>query len=86
MLLVAPPPMNKGLMTSWLGDVFEYETGMRKSQGLAKWYQPLAERYGVGFLDAGLYCQSSALDGVHLDAENQRKLGLAIADYIRRTL
>ena len=85
-LLVAPPPLNEGLMTSWLGDVFEYETGMRKSQGLAKWFQALAERYGIGFLDAGQYCQSSALDGVHLDAENQQKLGLAVAEYIRRTL
>ena len=82
-LLIAPPPMNEGLITSWLGDVFEYEVGIRKSQGLAKWFSELAERYGIDFLDAGLQCQSSPLDGVHLDAENQRKLALAVADYVR---
>jgi len=82
-LLIAPPPLNEGLMDSLLGDVFEYETGIRKSRELAKWFSPLAERYGIGFLDAGLYCQSSPLDGVHLDAQNQRKLGLAVADYVR---
>lgn len=83
-LLIAPPPLNEGLMTSWLGDVFEYEVGMRKSRELAKWFGALAERYGIGFLDAGQYCRSSPLDGVHLDAENQRKLGLAVAEYVRR--
>lgn len=83
-LLVAPPPLNDGLMQSWLGDVFEYETGIRKSRGLAKWYRALAQRYGVDFLDAGQYCETSPLDGVHLDAENQQKLGLAIAEYVRR--
>ena len=82
-LLIAPPPLNEGLMTSWLGDVFEYEAGIRKSQGLAKWFSALAERYGINFLDAGRHCQSSPLDGVHLDAENQQKLGLAVADYVR---
>lgn len=85
-LLVAPPPLNDGLATSWLGDVFEYEIGLRKSQGLAKWYRMLAERYQIDFLDAGQYCQTSALDGVHLDAENQRKLGLAVAEYVRQVI
>ena len=82
-LLIAPPPLNDGLMTSWLGDVFEYEVGLRKSRELSKWFSALAERYGIGFMDAGQFCQSSPLDGVHLDAENQRRLGLAVAKYIR---
>ena len=33
-LLMSPPPLNEGLLTSWLGDVFEYEVGMRKSTAL----------------------------------------------------
>ena len=82
-LLVAPPPMNEGLMHSWLGDLFEYEAGLRKSRALAKWFAELARRYNIDFLDAGQHCESSPLDGVHLDAENQRKLGLAVADYVR---
>ena len=82
-LLVSPPPMNEGLMNSWLGDVFEYEVGMRKSAGLSKWYREIAEKYEIGFMDASEYCQSSPVDGVHMDAENQLKLGKAIADYVR---
>ena len=83
-LLVAPPPLNDGLLTSWLGELFGFEEGLRKSRELAKWYRPLAEKYGIGFLDAGLYCRSNEADGVHMDAENQQKLAEAIADYIRR--
>lgn len=82
-LLVSPPPLNDGLLTSWLGDVFEYEMGMKKSSMLKKWYREIAEKYEIGFLDAGEYASSSKLDGVHMDDENQQKLGEAVADYIR---
>ena len=37
----------------------------------------------IDFLDAGQHCESSPLDGVHLDAENQQKLALAVADRVR---
>ena len=82
-LLMSPPPLNDGLLTSWLGDVFEYETGIKKSTALRKWYRELAEKYEIGFLDAGEYAASSNLDGVHMDDENQRKLGEAVAEYVR---
>ena len=85
-LLVSPPPLNEGLLTSWLGDVFEYETGIKKSTALKKWYREIAERYEIGFLDAGENAVSSKLDGVHLDDENQQKLGEAVADAVRRML
>ena len=84
LLLVSPPPLNEGLMTSWLGDVFEYEIGMRKSRELSKWFQALAEQYGIHFLDAAQYCESSPLDGVHLDDENQVKLGNAVAQFVQK--
>lgn len=85
-LLVSPPPLNDGLLTSWLGDVFEYETGIKKSTALKKWYREISERYEIGFLDAGEYAVSSKLDGVHMDDENQRQLGEAVADAVRRML
>ena len=46
----------------------------------------MAQRYGIGFMDAGQYCESSQLDGIHLDGENHRRLGEAVAEYVRRTL
>ena len=59
---------------------------MKKSKELKKWYEELAQRYGIGFMDAGQYCESSQLDGIHLDGENHRRLGEAVAEYVRRTL
>lgn len=82
-LLMSPPPLNEGLLTGWLGDVFEYEVGMKKSTALKTWYKGLAEQYEIGFLDAGLYCQTSNLDGIHLDDANQQKLGEAVANCIQ---
>ena len=83
-LLMAPPPICEGIQHSWLGDVFGYDEGRRKSMELAKWYRDIAERYGCLFLDAAEFARSSEVDGIHLDAENQRKLGEAVADYVRR--
>ena len=71
------------LYNSSSGDVFEYEVGMKKSTALKKWYRDLAVKYEISFLDAGQYCQTSKLDGIHMDDENQRKLGEAVAEYIR---
>ena len=85
-LLMSPPPLNDGLLTSWLGDVFEYEVGLKKSTALRKWYRELAEKYEIGFLDAGEYAASSKLDGVHMDDENQRLLGDAVADTVRKMI
>lgn len=82
-LLMAPPPINDGLHASWLGDVFEYDAGKRKSEALAEWYRPLADRYGCAFMNAGDYAASSPLDGIHMDDDNQRKLGEAVAEVVR---
>ena len=83
-LLMAPPPINAGIRHSWLGDVFGYDEGRKKSEALAGWFRQIAERYGCLFLDARAHAASSEADGIHLDAENQRRLGLAVADFIRR--
>lgn len=83
-LLMAPPPLCEGIRHSWLGDVFGYDTGMAKSLELAQWYRQLAERYGILFLDAGKCAESSDLDGIHMDAENQWKLGRAVAEFVQR--
>ena len=85
-LLMAPPPINEGIHGSWLGDVFEFEVGQKKTLELAKWYRQLAEQYGCAFLDAADYAQASALDGIHMDNDNQIKLGEAVAAKVRELL
>lgn len=82
-LLIAPPPINEGIRHSWLGDLFAYDEGRRKSMELHTWYEDIAKRYGILFMDGGLYAASSEIDGIHLDSENQRKLARAVADFIK---
>lgn len=73
-LLIAPPPV---LETGCLADMFE--GGAAKSAGFANGYRLVAEAAGVAFLDAGAVLVSSPIDGVHFDATEHRKLGLAVA-------
>lgn len=82
-ILIAPPPVSEAIRDSWLGDRFEYEISRQRSLELAGWYRQLAEKYGCVFLNAADYVRASDADGVHLDAENQRKLGKAAAEALR---
>ena len=83
-LLVAPPVVAESIKDSWLGDSFGYENARKVSLELAGWYQQLADMYGCAYLDAAQYVQVSDSDGVHLDAENQRKLGQVIAETVKK--
>ena len=73
-LLICPPPV---LESAWLGEIFV--GGAAKSQGLAARCAEVAERHGVGFLDAGAIIASSPVDGVHFEAEDHARLGRAVA-------
>ena len=83
-LLVSPPYIADSIRDSWLGDSFGYESSVKVSRELAAWYKTLAEMYGCEYLDAALYVQASDADGVHLDAENQKKLGEVMAEQIKK--
>ena len=73
-LLVAPAPLAP---LTWLGEMFA--GGPEKSQRLAVEFARVAAAFGVAFLDAGSVVASSAVDGIHLDADAHRRLGHAIA-------
>lgn len=79
LLIVAPPPI---LETGCLGSMFS--GGAAKSGELGALYAALAERHGAGFLDAGKVIRSSTVDGIHFDAEEHEKLGLAMAEAVAR--
>ena len=85
-LLVSPPHISDAIRESWLGDQFGFENGRRLSKELAGWYQQLAEMYHTDYLNAADYVTASDADGCHLDAENQRKLGSVMADYVKTAL
>ena len=65
---------------TWLAAIFA--GGAEKSRRLAGEMARVAKERDVGFLDAGTVIASSPIDGIHLDAEGQRTLGLAIADLV----
>ena len=73
------PPDN--LRTTYL---FGYENAVKVSKELSGWYKTLADMYDCEYLDAAQYVRASDADGVHLDAENQKKLGDVIAKCVRQ--
>lgn len=80
-LLISPPPVGK------LTDMAEmFEGAQEKSARFAGHYRRFAEQYGCGFLDAGAVIASSDLDGIHLEADEHRKLGEAVAARVRKVL
>jgi lysophospholipase L1-like esterase len=75
-ILVAPPPL--GALSAEM--TLFYAGGEATSRGLADAYRTIAQAFGVAFFEAGQVCQVSAVDGVHLDPQGQRQLGLALKD------
>jgi lysophospholipase L1-like esterase len=80
-ILVAPPPLAK---LSAFADIFEGAT--EKSRHLASRYREVAERLGVGFVDAGQFIACSDLDGIHFEADQHAILGHAMAEAVRMML
>lgn len=63
-----------------------YAGGEASSRRLAGLYEALADEAGCGFFDAGTVATAAPFDGVHLDAENTRKIGEALAPVVRLML
>ena len=79
-LLVAPPPLSE---TADADFADSFEGGIEESRKLAGHYAALADQVGCGFFDAGSVARTTPLDGVHLDAENTRAIGRALAPIVR---
>ncbi len=77
-LLLAPPVIGVDAAGSWLEDVFGFEQAEKVSAEFSARYRQLAESFHCSFLDTAELVKVSPADGVHLDAENQTKLGKAI--------
>jgi lysophospholipase L1-like esterase len=81
-LIISPPPLRRcqGPMSA------KFEGGELKCQGLAALLQAVADQLACDFFDAGSVCTTSALDGVHLDADQHLVLGQALASRINHIL
>jgi lysophospholipase L1-like esterase len=80
LLLVAPPSVSRT-------DNAEFKAmfagGDEASRHLSALYAGLADELGCGFFDAGSVAATTPIDGVHLDAENTRAIGAALAPLVR---
>lgn len=80
-LLMAPP------LVTHLSDYAEMLEGAEaRSRQLAGHYRRVADFYGCHFLDAGSIVVCTDLDGVHLDMDEHRKLGQAVAGRVQEIL
>ena len=78
-LVVAPPPFDDP--RGPLGPKFA--GGTAKSAGLAAAFQSVANELGCSFFSAGSVTPASRVDGIHLDADQHRVLGRALAEVVR---
>lgn len=80
-LVVSPILLGKGLVEEDR-EAFD-ERSLRESGRLARFYEEVARQYGAAFLNAAEYAKASDIDHLHMNPENHRKLGLAIAGRVR---
>lgn len=83
MLVVSPPPLCKTQDEAF--DLM-FGEGIGQSQKLAALYGKLPAELGCSFFDAGTVARTTPLDGVHLDAENTRAIGNALAPIAKNML
>jgi lysophospholipase L1-like esterase len=80
-LLVAPPPV--GVLTE-LALVFA--GAEEKSREFSRQYRRVAKKYGCALLDAGEVVRASDRDGIHLEADEHRRLGEAVAALAKKSV
>lgn len=63
-----------------------FEGGIEATRRMPRLYAEIAELTGTAFFDAGSVAKTTPLDGIHLDAENTRAVGRALAPVVRKIL
>ncbi|MBQ0746580.1 MAG: SGNH/GDSL hydrolase family protein [Marinobacter sp.] len=81
-LIVAPPKIQKakGAIAP------KFEGAELKAVGLNEAIRRVADDENCHFFDAGTVTKTSRIDGVHLDKDQHRVLGKAIAEFVRSIL
>lgn len=83
-VILVSPPLCVPTDHVYLSHMFE--KGLEQSKLLAGHYARVAEEFGCGFFDAATVAKASPLDGVHLDQENTRAIGTALAPVVAKIL
>lgn len=82
-VLIAPPRCVETAHAD-LSPMFAH--GLVESALFAGHYQRIASELGCGFFDAATVAKASSLDGVHLDPENTRAIGMGVAPVVKAIL
>jgi len=80
-LLIAPPALSK-----LSEEMTSFQAGVEKSKELEKHYRVVAAMKKCHFLDAGQIVQTSEIDGVHWEEDENLKFGRVLARKIRELL
>lgn len=81
-VLIVSPPLVEAGADGLFNDVMAGATELSKEY--ATKYRLVCEREGVAFFDVAPIAQLDPTDGVHLDADNTRKIGLALAPIVKK--
>lgn len=79
-LVVAPPALTEMPHPYFQG---MFDGGVEKSRQIARQYRDMADFMKVDFLSAGDFVTTDGCDGIHFTAQNNRDLGMAIADKVK---
>jgi len=78
-LIVAPPPFCDAANPEFAAT---FGRSIEDSHMLGSLYADLADELECGFFDAATVAKTSPLDGIHLDAENTKAVGKALAPVV----
>ena len=85
-LVIAPPPIGAGMLTSPVAQTMG-QLCVEKSRQLGESYREQCELLGVSFLDAGaLGCEFNTVDYMHLTSRGHAQLAEALAPLVPRLL
>ena len=83
-LLISPVLLNEEWGKSLHGTVFD-STSVEKMKKMADVFEIIAKRHSCHFMNAAMYAKASG-DGVHMNEEAHKQLGIAIAKKIQTIL
>lgn len=85
-LLVSPLLIDEAYRTHpLLGEMFG-ENAVERSKRFAQAYKTFAAEHGWEYLDAAQYAKASSCDGIHMEAEEHKTLGMAFAEKVKAIL
>ena len=82
-LIIAPPPI---VHTDNADFDAMFSHAIKESQKFGVEYKKLADEFSIAFFDASKVVVADPRDGIHLDADNTRKLGQSLAPLVRELL